>query len=199
MEPTPPSPAVLALLRRGWTRGEPENACMIAGLGAIAAFVTLHGVNKLLLGDRTTLSLDADLSLSSAWTILLFVLAAVSWWSLGTTAVPATRAWPAMSGLCARWRWRASSNSTRGWRTARLDANHLFMIQPVLALAVLAFFFACYGDSRRPSATSWPRGRDTRARPARVDRERLVRLPLRAVIVALQTAEESLEMLTGRS
>lgn len=188
---------MLALLRRGWTRRRARTAIIVAGAGAIALLIALHGVNKLLLGDLRPFSLDADLSVSSAWTVLLFVLAAVSWWWLSTTAGPATRAWPAMSVLCAALALEGVLQLHARLETWLGSDVNLFVIQPVLALAVLALFFACCRRLPAPERYLMAAAAVTLALAQLASMANGSSDYPYALVVALQTLEESLEMFTG--
>lgn len=120
-----------------------------AGVGAILLLIGLHGVNKLVLDDGPTFSLDADWSVSSVWTIVLFATAAFLWARLASLRPEHHRVWLALavlSGLLAV----EGALQVHAWLEERAGYElNLLVVQPVLAVAVITLFVL--GHRRLPS------------------------------------------------
>ena len=185
------------LRMRGWTRARARTACIGSSVVAIAVFVALHGANKLLFGDTRALSLDADLSVSSLGTVLLFVLAALAWWSFGEISAETGFLWPAVSVLCGLLALEGVLQLHQRLEDSLGAELNLLVIQPVLALAVLALFVACCRRLPVPERSLMAGAAITLALAQLASTANGSSELAYAAVVALQALEETLEMLTG--
>jgi hypothetical protein len=182
---------------RARSRERVIRAIIGVGIGMILLFIALHGVNKVLLDDSVVFALDRDFSVSYFWTILLFAGAAVVWWRLRTAMPRHMGVWTAMAALCALLaiegiaQFHSELEQSLGYRLNTL------IIQPVLAIAVVTLFVMCV--RRLPS----PESLLVAAAVVTLVLAQLfsiangqLDLPY-AGIIAMQTLEEAMEMLTA--